>query len=371
MLASSVRPAQPFDHTHRAGFMRIGVFLPNWVGDVVMATPALRALRTLAGPEGALIGIMRTYVSEVLAGTTWLDNQIFYDKTKQRLGMPSREFFRELRGARLDQVVLLTNSMRTALIAWRSGARERVGYRGEGRSLLLTKRVRPGRAADGGLLPSADGYLEIARAAGCRAESVKLELGTTAEDERATDIMWQRLSLPPGDRVVVLNSGGAYGAAKQWPAEYFAELARRIVANERYSVLVNCGPSEREIAREIASRASHPRVVTLANEDDLPVGLTKACIRRSRLLVTTDSGPRFFGVAFQRPVITVFGPTDPVRTQLHYERETRLSLALDCQPCMARTCPLGHHRCMRDLSVEMVYRAAMQALESGAGECAA
>src|SRR5918995_3238157 len=118
--------------------MRIGVFLPNWVGDVVMATPALRALRTLAGPDGALLGIMRSYVSEVLAGTTWLDDQIFYDKTKQRLGMPSREFFRELRDARLDRVVLLTNSMRTALIAWRSGARERIGYRGEGRALLLT-----------------------------------------------------------------------------------------------------------------------------------------------------------------------------------------------------------------------------------------
>ena len=314
---------------------------------------------------------MRSYVSEVLAGTTWLDDQIFYDKTKLRLGMPSREFFRELRDARLDQVVLLTNSMRTALIAWRSGARERIGYRGEGRAILLTKRVRPGRAADGGLLPSVDGYLELAQAAGCSPELAQLELATTSDDERAADVVWQRLSLPPGDRVVVLNSGGAYGAAKQWPAEYFAELARRIVVGEKYSVLINCGPAEREIAREITSRANDPRVATVATTDDLPVGLTKACIRRSRLLVTTDSGPRFFGVAFQRPVVTLFGPTDPLRTKLQYERETCLSLALDCQPCMARTCPLGHHRCMRDLTVEMVYRAAMQALESGAGECAA
>ena len=170
---------------------------------------------------------------------------------------------------------------------------------------------------------------------------------------------------------MILNSGGAYGAAKQWPAEYFAELARRIVAGEKYSVLVNCGPAEREIAREIAARANDPRVVTLANAEQLPVGLTKACIRRSRLLVTTDSGPRFFGVAFRRPVVTLFGPTDPVRTRLPYERETCLSLSLDCQPCMARTCPLGHHRCMRDLSVEMVYDAAMRALENDAAECAA
>src|SRR5689334_10437251 len=129
--------------------MRIGVFLPNWVGDVVMATPALRALRKLAGQDGQLVGIMRSYVSEVLAGTPWLDRQILYDKGKQRFGMPGRDFFRELHEARLDQVVLLTNSMRTAIMAWRSGARERIGYRGQGRALLLTNRVKSGRAKDG------------------------------------------------------------------------------------------------------------------------------------------------------------------------------------------------------------------------------
>ena len=82
---------------------------------------------------------------------------------------------------------------------------------------------------------------------------------------------------------------------------------------------------------------------------ELPIGLTKACIRRARLLVTTDSGPRYLGIAFERPVVTLFGPTDPRLVETHYERETCLSLALDCQPCMERVCPLGHHRCMRDL----------------------
>ena len=149
------------------------------------------------------------------------------------------------------------------------------------------------------------------QAAGCEPEPPRLELATTADDERAADAVWQRLGLPPGDRVVILNSGGAYGAAKQWPAEYFAELARRIVSGEKYSVLVNCGPAEREIARDIAATANDPRVVTLADFEQLPVGLTKACIRRSRLLVTTDSGPRYFGVAFRaagRHAVRADGP---------------------------------------------------------------
>ena len=115
--------------------------------------------------------------------------------------------------------------------------------------------------------------------------------------------------------MIVLNSGGAFGAAKQWPAEHFAELARKLVEGGQFSMLVNCGPSERDIAREIVSRANDSRVVSLAEEGQLPVGLTKACLRRSRLLVSTDSGPRFFGIAFGLPVVTLFGPTDPIRTE--------------------------------------------------------
>ncbi len=256
-------------------------------------------------------------------------------------------------------------------MAWFSGGRERIGFRHDARSLFLTKRIRQPLAYDGGPIPTVDGYLHLAKAIGCAPEPPWLELGITAEDERAADAVWQRLGLPAGNRVVILNSGGAYGAAKQWPVEHFAELARRIVHAGELSVLVNCGPSEREIARTITTLAKSPRVATLADFDQLPVGLTKACICRSRLLVTTDSGPRYFGVAFRRPVVTLFGPTDPVRTQLPYERETCLSLSLECQPCMERTCPLQHHRCMRDLTVEMVHKAVNTLLKRDTAECAA
>src|SRR4051794_30686567 len=132
--------------------MRVGVFLPNWVGDVVMATPALRAMRTFVGNEGRLIGIMRPYVAEVLAGTPWLDEQILYDKPANPLAVAANDTYRALRAARLDRVILLTNSMRTAWMAWRSAARERYGYRGQGRSLLLTHSFDQPIAFDGGPL---------------------------------------------------------------------------------------------------------------------------------------------------------------------------------------------------------------------------
>jgi heptosyltransferase-2 len=347
--------------------VRLGIFLPNWLGDVVMATPAIRALRELVGQRGRLIGIMRPYVSEVLGGTSWIDESILYEKPAGRFGFASRDVYDRLRRAELDRVVLLTNSLRTAWMAWRSAARERIGYAGDMRSWLLTKRLpRPQLP-----LATVDGYLELAAAAGARINSRQMELKTTTGDEFAADAAWETLGLPPGERVVLLNSGGAYGVAKRWPPEHFAELARRIAGGGRYWVLVNCGPAERMVAKEIEALAADPRVVSLARFNELPIGLTKACIRRSRVVVSTDSGPRHIAIAFGRPVVTLFGPTSPEATNTYYSGETCLSLGLDCQPCMARVCPLMHHRCMRELTVDRVDAAVRQALEEEIVEDAA
>ncbi len=325
-----------------------------------MATPAIRALRSHLGPDRRLVGIMRPYVADVLAGTTWFDETIVYDKSPARFSLAGRTVCKQLRDAKLDRIVLLTNSLRTAWMAWRAGAHERIGYVGDMRAWLLTHRLPQPMST----LPTIDGYLQLAAAVGAWSTSRRLELATTDADEHRAEAVWSSLGLPPGDRVVVLNSGGAYGAAKRWPIEHCAELARRIANRCDLSVLVNCGPAERHFAQEIEQRASHPRVVSLAGFDELPIGLTKACIRRSRLVISTDSGPRFVAIAFGKPVITLFGPSDPNATTTHYTLETPLSLNLDCQPCMARECPLGHHRCMRDMSVDRVFAAVADALET-------
>jgi heptosyltransferase-2 len=189
-----------------------------------------------------------------------------------------------------------------------------------------------------------------------------LELATTAADEAAADGVFARLGMPGDGRIVALNSSGAYGAAKLWPVEYFGRLARRIVDELDHNVLVTCGPKERDIAREVVGRSQNARVFSMA-EQPMDLGTAKACIRRCRLMVSTDSGPRHVAAAFGLPVVTLFGPMLPVWSENPTQRATNLVLDLECIGCHQRACPLQHHRCMRDLTVERVFDAVREMVD--------
>src|SRR5438270_334885 len=205
---------------------RVALFLPNWVGDVVMATPAVRAVRAHF-PAAGLVAVCKPYVADVTAGSPWFRDVILFD---------------------------------------RHG---------------------------------------------------------------------------PGDR--------RFWAAKHWPVEHFARLAR-MLAQRGCGVVVLCGPGEREIARRIADDSRSPHAFPLG-DGPLSLGLTKAVVRRLDLLVTTDSGPRHFAAAFDRPVVTLFGPTYIAWTETYFAKAVHLQKQVPCGPCQQRVCPLGHHQCMRDLGV--------------------
>lgn len=341
--------------------MNIGLFLPNWVGDLVMATPALRALRDHFA-DARLIGVLRPQLIDVLAGTQFVDRYVPYEPKSGERELGNLAVLRQLRQLRLDQVVLFTNSLRTALLARASGAPRRIGYVRDGRRWLLTDRLYHRRAQSRWVpTPVLDDYLRLAAAAGAAARSKRIELATLPQDDDSAGIVLRRLGLRTP--LVTLNCSGAFGAAKLWPVEYFAQLARRIAQRQGMHVLALCGPSERDMARRIAAEADHPRVASLADEQ-LGIGLTKACVRRSRLLVTTDSGPRHFAAAFDVPVITLFGPTHIAWSETYSPRAVHLQKQVACGPCQQRVCPLGHHRCMRELTVDEVYQAVQQQLEA-------
>lgn len=342
--------------------MKIVVFCPNLVGDTVMATPTLRALRKgFAGAE--ILGVIKPHVSPTLDGAPWLDDRVLFDPRSSDPEVRSRAVLGRLRSDRADLVILLPNSFRSALMAWLSGAPRRVGYDRGGRGPLLTDRLKSPRDKRGRFLPTpiVETYAGIVRHLGCPIESTRTELFTTDADEAAADRVWARLELSGRSPVVCLNTGGAFGPAKNWPVEHFAALARRFANESDVSVLVLCGPSERLAALEITARADHPRVVSLADQP-LSLGLSKACVRRSALLISTDSGPRHFASAFRVPVVTLFGPTHIAWTRTHHPQALHLFHPVTCGPCQKPECPRGHHRCMRELTPDAVYEAALRLL---------
>ena len=340
--------------------MKIAVFLPNWVGDAVMATPVLRAVRQ-EFRDAEIVAVLRPYVAEVLDGLDLVDRILKHDprgKTRESRGW---RFISTLRRDKFDLALLLPNSFHTAALAWLSGAKRRVGFDRDGRGWLLTDRVPPKRKSTPH--PVIDEYLRLAAHLGCRQIERNLELATLPIDERRIADFWRGQGPRLNEAgVVCLNPGGAFGSAKHWPSESFAELARRIVDETGHTVLVLCGPAERDEARTIVRLAGRASVVSLADAP-LSIGLTKAAVKSCRLLVTTDSGPRHFAPPFEVPVVTLFGPTHIAWSETYYSKAVHLQIPVECGPCQQRVCPLGHHRCMKDLRVETVLNASVALLK--------
>ncbi len=316
-----------------------------------MATPALRALRDHFA-DAEIVGIQRPYVGDVLAGTTLIDRSLIHDPKGKLPFNRGFGFGWALRRERFDLAILFPNSLRSGFWAWASGAKRTLGYARNGRSVLLTDPIAgPSQATPH---PVLDEMLQLVGQLGCRTLSRRMELATLPRDEQQLADFWKRHQAANSSDYVVLNTGGAFGGAKDWPTEYFTDLARRLAVDLGRTVLIVCGPSERSTAKSIAADAAHPRVVSLADEK-LCIGLTKAAIRHASLLVTTDSGPRHFAAAFDVPTLTLFGPTHIAWSETFHPQAVHLQLPVDCGPCQQRVCPLKHHRCMRELTVDDVF----------------
>lgn len=323
-----------------------------------MATPALRAVRRRYR-HARIVHLVRPYAACVLEGTGFADETCYWPARRGGSGKGYGSLLLRLRRERFDLALLFLNSFRSAWVALLSGARRRVGYARDGRSWLLTDRLMPKRSGRRFIpVPALDYYAELARFVACDDIEDRLELVAGPDDEAAID----RRVGPEGEGgpLVVLNPGANFGAAKCWPPEYFAALSDQLVTRYGARVVASMVPAEREIADRLATAAREP--IEIFIDPPLGLGPLKALIRRADLLITNDTGPRHFAAAFDTPVVTVFGSSDPAWTDTRYAKERIVRLALDCQPCMKRVCPLKHHHCMRQLEPAMVLEAVEEML---------
>ncbi len=374
------------------------VVLPTWVGDFVMATPILRAIRRRF--DGARITfLIEPNLRDLVRGGDWMDDCVEWPTKPRRRAAPrcsvtpcgwrttrrgaahkgrrysggGRGYWklvRLLRRRRFDWAIVLPNSFRSALIARLSGARRRIGYDRDGRGWLLTDRVavknrRRLRIADCGLrtadgarfspVPLVDYYADLAEAIGCQRPGDRLELFTTPDCDAAVQGRLDSVGVADQHPLVVMSPGAKYGAAKCWIPERFAAVGDRLIRERGAAVIVTCGPGEEQIARKIGAAMGEDGLVF--GEPLLSLGELKSLIKRSDLLLCNDAGPRHFAKAFYVAVVTVFGPTHPEWTRTGYEAERIVRIDVDCGPCQQRICPLGHLECMTGVTVEAVFDA--------------
>jgi len=339
----------------------IAVFLPNWVGDVVMATPALRALR------GHFVSARIAYVGRpaalaTLAGTEWADRMI--PETSRR--KPAAAHFAaqvgRLRAERIDRAILLPNSFRSALLARLAGIRRIAGYARGGRGWLLSAGLRPPRGADGRFapVPALRYYLDLVAALGVPPGSARMDLPVAPPDARQADGLLARARVDFARPVVMLNPGASFGASKLWASERFAELADLLIDRHGAQIIVNAAPRERAIAARVVAAMRHRPAVSFAERDNT-IGLLKALMRRCRLLVTNDTGARHIAAAMGIGVVTLFGSTDPRWAQIDYARERIVRARVPCSPCQRPLCPQPpgplYQECMTAITPEMALAA--------------
>lgn len=344
---------------------RILVVAPSWVGDVVMATPAIRALRRRF-PDARITVLARQTGADVLEHNPHVDRIITADKKGVGPETGStRELLRLLRAEELGLAVILPNSLRAAILAWRAKARRRVGYAAQWRSIFLTDKL-PQPREHGKIVPinMVDRYLALCAKVGCAELSKDEDIFASEHDTaRANDVL-ESLGIKEDDRVALLIPGASYGPSKLWGAEKFAEVGDQLIERHGFKVLAHVGPGEEQVGEEVAAASRNGVLVPPRGAVDLKV--LKGVIRRSALVIANDTGPRHYAVAYGIPNVVILGPTSRRYIDVNMERTSLLQAEIECGPCQLKVCPRDH-RCMELITPGKVFEAAESLLGATAG----
>ena len=318
---------------------RLVVRMPNWLGDAVMALPAVAALRQ-ALPDAHLAVAAIAAVAPMFAEDTLARPQevVVVDKPGEA---------GTLRAGGFDTIVLLPNSFRSAWVARRGGIPHRWGYTAGIRGPLLTRKVaRPRRE-----MHQSTYYAELVRGLGFAVEEVPPRLAPTAATAARAAALLSTVEVS-GHPLVGFAPGAAYGHAKRWPPDRVAQVIVRLVRERGATcVLVGAG-ADRDAGRAIESALPPDvAVVNLIGRTDLR--LLIGVLARCRAFVSNDSGAMHLAAAAGVPVTAIFGPTNERATAPLGEHDVLLEPVF-CRPCMLRECPIDH-RCMKRISSDAVF----------------
>jgi len=330
----------------------------NWIGDAVMTTPALAAVREKF-PDAEIVLLANPLVAQLFLPHPAIDRVITFDRNGRHRGVRGRVLLAgEIRRERFDCALILPNSFDSALIPWLAGIPRRLGKKSDGRALLLTDRFVPAAEMTRG--HEVEYYLHLLRSFGITGRAREPFLATTAAEQAQAAGMLAESGIGADDILLGINPGASFGSAKRWYPERFAEVARRLASEWRAKVVIFGGPAETDIAGEIAA-ALNGACLNLAGTTS--VRQLMALLQRCSCLITNDSGPMHIAAAFDVPLVAIFGSTDHSGTAPRSDKAVIVRHDLECAPCKLRECPTDH-RCMNAVTVEDVVAAAKKLLLS-------
>lgn len=329
---------------------KILVRAPNWVGDVVLTTPCLTALRR-AFPHAQITVLANPWVLPLLVNHPAIDRTMIIDKGRS-LVRSIRELTRiivRLRNEKFDLAVLFQNAFEAAVLASMGGVRYRIGYNTDGRGFLLTHEVvRNDHILE---VHQVEYYLGIIEAMGWPADEKEPRLFLNDGDIESTSRMLSSYGIADNHFILGFNPGATYGSAKRWPEERFAIIGDWAAERWNAKVMLFGSSAERQIGLRISQRMHHTPI-NLCGLTTLGQAMT--LIKRCNLFLTNDSGLMHIAAAFDVPLVAIFGPTDHVTTGPRSENAIIVRHDFDCSPCLKETCPLDH-RCMLSIEPDEVW----------------
>lgn len=331
---------------------RVLIRAVNWVGDAVMTTPAVSAVRE-SFPAAEITLLANPLVAQLFSPHNGVDRVVTFDRAGRHRGIAGRfRLAAELRRRKFDLAVILPNSFDSALVPFLAGIPVRLGKPADGRGFLLTCRCTP--PCPGGKCHEVVYYLDLLRCFGiCGSETVPRLTVTPDEMQAAAELLAVH-GIQAGEAVIGINPGAAYGSAKRWYPDRFAEVARRLAQELSARVVLFGGPGETDIAGEI-ERNLQGRCLNLAGKTSLRQLM--ALIQRCVFFVSNDSGPMHIAAALGIPLVAIFGSTDHTSTSPYSDRAVIVRKDIDCAPCKLRECPTDH-RCMTAVTADDVLDAA-------------
>jgi len=310
---------------------------PNWLGDVVMAQPAMRSIVEAFEPAHV-----------ALFGRPWLADLLPF------LDIPGA-VYADAVPAGADAAILFPNSFRAAWLACRAGVKRRIGFRGQWRRLLLTDAPAPRISLRH--QHHRDFYLDLAEQLGVEIRERQVRLAVPAGDVKAGEEMLRRQGLDP-QRTVAVAPGAQFGGAKRYPAESYAAVLKWL-ADRDWQIMVLGTEAERDIGDQCLAPVAG-QAWNAAGETSLRQGLQLLCA--SRMLLCNDSGLMHVAAGMGKPVVAIFGATDPARTAPSGARVHLLYRPADCSPCLKRECAVHGHPCMGNVLPEDVRDACLEVL---------